>query len=54
MKKALSMILAIMMVLSTLSCLSIVSFAADEPTYEAEVEVNDTNSTAQEIEVDKT
>ncbi len=53
MKKALSMILAIMMVLSTLSCLSVVSFAADEPTYEAEVEANDTNATAQEIEIDE-
>ena len=53
MKKALSMILAIMMLLSTLSCLSVVSFAAEDPAYEAEVEANDTSANAQEIEAEK-
>ncbi|MBR5442153.1 MAG: hypothetical protein IKV44_04300, partial [Clostridia bacterium] len=54
MKKALSMILAALMMLTTLSCLSVVSFAAEAPAYEAEVEGNDTYTTAQEIEIEKT
>ena len=48
------MILAIMMMLSVLSCLSVVSFAAEAPAYEAEVEANDTNTTSQGIEPGKT
>ncbi len=53
MKRTLSMMLAIMIMLTTFSCLSVVSVAAEAPTYEAEVEDNGTSTTAQEIKIDE-